>query len=76
MLVEIRPTFRRPLHGTFAHVVRPLLALVGRNVTFEESPRHVISSRPYRWECQFAVTHTLSFSSSIANMSANLLAWS
>ena len=54
----------------------PPRALVGRNVTFEELSVLLIDARPHWGQCQFAVTHTLSFSSSIANMSANLLAWS
>jgi hypothetical protein len=34
MYVEVLPTLHGSLLGSFAHVVAPLLALVGRNVTF------------------------------------------
>ena len=59
VLVEVTPALCRSLHGSFAHVVRPLLALVGRNVTFEELSVLLIDARPHWGQCQFAITHTL-----------------
>ena len=63
VLVEVLPSLHGSLHGSFAHVVAPFLALVGRNVTFEESPVLLIDARPYWGQCQFAVTHTFSVNS-------------
>ena len=59
VLVEVLPALCRSLHGSFAHVVRPLLALVGRNVTFEELSVLLIDARLHWGQCQFAVTHSL-----------------
>lgn len=59
MAKHVCPAFRRPFHCTFPHVVRPFLSLVGWHMTFEESSVLLIDARPYRGQCQFAVTHTL-----------------
>ena len=56
---DVLPSLHGSLHGSFAHVVAPLLALVGRNVTFEELSVLLIDARPHWGQCQFAVTHTL-----------------
>ena len=46
MQVEILPTFGATLLSTFAHVVAPLLALVRRDMTFEELPVLLVDTRP------------------------------
>lgn len=55
VLVEIRPTLCRPLHGSFAHVVCPLLALVVRNVTLHELPVDWIVAFPLMRNVKFPI---------------------
>ena len=54
----VLPSLHGSFHGSFAHVVAPFLAFVGRNVTFEELSVLLIDARPHWGQCQFAVTHT------------------
>lgn len=48
MKVEISPALCGSPLCSFAHVVAPVLALVGGGVTFEELPRQPVSARPLR----------------------------
>lgn len=53
--VKVSPAFGSSSLCLLTHIVAPLLALIGGNVTFEKSPVLFVDSRPHWGQCQFAV---------------------